>query len=107
MGKLTDGIVGERGQTMDLLAWCEEQNASPLFRRMERWYFVRDNEGTQAIDHIEGCDATNIRKMLDGNLQDFMGWPPARMDGYRRWLWSCAERGLTQPVRPQLEHEPA
>ena len=91
MAKLTDGPSDR--QPIDLRAWCEERNAEPLFVRMERWYFVRQTDNGEQVDTLEGCDATNLRKLLDGTLQDFIGWLPARTDGYRNWLHSVAERG--------------
>jgi hypothetical protein len=80
-------------QRVDLFAWCVEQNDKPIFRRMERWYFLAEADGITRIDSLDGTDANNVRKMIDGTLADFAGWSASRMGGYRRWLWSVAERG--------------
>lgn len=92
---------------IDLRAWCEAQNGKRLFERMGRWYFVREVDGADTIDCIEGTDGANVRRLLAGNLPDFVGWSEARMSGYRRWLWDCARRGLTYEPRPQRQLEPA
>jgi hypothetical protein len=94
MAKLTEYLNEPRGGTVNLLAWCDEQNAKRIMERMERWYFVAVADGVERIDSLQGCDANNIRLMLDGKLADFAGWAPSRMDGYRRWLWSVAEKGM-------------
>lgn len=106
MGKLTDGPA--TGVKLDLRAWCAEQNGKKISRRMGRWYYVATVDGEERIDTLDGTDGDNVRKLIAGELQDFYGWPESRMQGYRRWLWSCAERGLTEPLRiGQREPEPA
>lgn len=92
----------------DLREWCETQNSSKLAERMGRWYYVTEKDGSRLIDSLDGADGDNLRKMIDGALDDFHGWPPKRMQGYRRWLWNCATMGLTPETaerlgRPQLE----
>jgi hypothetical protein len=77
----------------DLHAWCEEQNAKKITFRMSRWYFVAKADGVDRIDCLEGTDGENVHKLLAGKLQDFAGWPAARMDGYRNWLRSVADNG--------------
>lgn len=99
MGKLTDGLVGNAAQSVDLRAWCDEQNAKRISERMDRWYYVTQRDGMDIIDTLTGTDGGNVRKVLNGTLEDFAGWAPARMDGYRRWLWSCAANGLIEPPR--------
>lgn len=89
------------GGTFNLRAWCEETNATRLMERMERWYYVRKTDEGEVIDTIESVDANNIRKLIAGlPVPDFYGWPDARMNGYRRWLWNAAQAGMTQPIRP-------
>lgn len=92
MGKLTEGL-GTRAEKIDLFAWCAEQNAKPIFRRMSRWYYVAENDGAEVITALDGGDADNIRKLLDGKLPDFVGWPEPRMAGYRKWLGMLARQG--------------
>jgi hypothetical protein len=78
----------------DLREWCEEHNRRPITRRMGRWYYVQETDGVSRAEVIEGTDGENIHRLLDGNLSDFAGWPPARMKGYRSWLQSIAEQGM-------------
>ena len=100
MAKLTDGGGSNSPVTeTDLRSWCDEQNYKPISARMGRWYFVAEKDGAPIIDTITGTDADCLRKMLAGKLDDFYGWEPRRMDGYRRWLWSCAKRGLLEEPR--------
>lgn len=89
-------LAREPVQSSSLRAWCEEQNAKPLFRRMERWYYVTKSDGAETITSLTGCDANNVRRLIEGALPDFEGWPASRMNGYRRWLQSCAEAGFVQ-----------
>lgn len=96
MGKLTEYLNEPRMQ-LDRRTWCDEQNAKPISARMSRWYYVARKDDAEFIDTLSGTDADCLRKILDGKLADFDGWAPARMDGYRRWLWSVAERGLIDP----------
>ena len=85
----------------DLAEWCAENNAKPIFAKMSRWYFVTTNDGEDLIDSLQGSDADNLRKMLDGEVIEFVGWPESRMEGYRRWLSDCARRGGY--IAPALE----
>jgi hypothetical protein len=82
-----------------LRAWCDENNRKKLTERMDRWYFVVKSDGIEKIDTLDGTDGGNVHKLLNGKLEDFAGWPAARMDGYRRWLWTCAQAGLLEPIR--------
>lgn len=93
MGKLTDGITSAPSNA-SLLEWCDVRNRGKLAERMHRWYYVNDNDGTKFIDCLEGDDGDNVRRLLDGKLADFEGWPQSRMQGYRNWLNQCAHRGL-------------
>lgn len=94
MGRLTDGFTRAPGGTFDIRQWCDDHNRTRLAERMRRWYYVNDNEGTEFIDCLEGDDGDNVRRLLDGKLEPFDGWPRPRMDGYRAWLTKCARLGL-------------
>ena len=80
--------------TISLAEWCHDRNVSRLAERMSRWYFVNTNDGGEFVDCLEGDDGDNVRRLLDGKLDDFDGWPPKRMKGYRDWLRKCAMNGL-------------
>jgi hypothetical protein len=86
-----------------LRAWCDENNRKKLTERMGRWYFVVKVDGVEKVDTLDGADGANVHKLLNGVLEDFAGWPANRMEGYRRWLWDCAQAGLVEAIRPQLE----
>jgi hypothetical protein len=88
----------EARPTIDLRAWCEEQNRKPLFVKMSRWYYVATNDDTETVTHLEGSDADNLRALLAGKNVAFHGWPAKRMDGYRNWLLGLAQRGMTGPL---------
>lgn len=89
----------QSAHTVDLLAWCDEQNRKPLMERMERWYYVaKDDSGIDRIDCLHGCDATNVRKLFTGKLETFAGWPDKRLGGYRRWLRACLVAGMFEPA---------
>lgn len=94
MGKLTDGITRNSGQTADIREWCHKQNIGSLAERMSRWYYVNTNDNGEFIDCLEGDDGANVRRLLDESLADFEGWKPDRMRGYRNWLRKCAVNGL-------------
>lgn len=98
---------GSGGNGVGLVEWCDEQNHKPISARMARWYFVAEKDGAQVIDTLTGTDADCLRKMLAGKLDDFAGWSEPRMTGYRRWLWSCARRGLLEEpkIAPSHAHE--
>lgn len=80
----------------DLRAWCDEQNRKRITQRMGRWYYLREVDGETIADTLTGCDGENVHRLLNNELPDFAGWPPARMEGYRRWLRGVAEAGLLQ-----------
>lgn len=103
--KFRDGDGGP--PKTDLRAWCEAQNRTKLAERMSRWYFVTEKDGSKLIDSLDGTDGENVRRLLDGNLPDFHGWSEKRMQGYRRWLWNCAVRGLTEETAARLGRTPA
>lgn len=92
-----------RPQT-DWLAWCRRENQDPLFVRMNRWFYVTEQDGRQIVAKLEGTDGENLRKQLAGKLDDFVGWPASRMNGYRSWLMKCARAGGWE--MPMLHHEP-
>ena len=100
-----DRMAAERSPVWtfdEMRAWCQQQNDSPMFAEMERWYYVEsiatpadpDRKSNQ-ITHLEGVDATNARKLIRGHLDDFHGWDAQRMDKYRFWLRSRVRRGMT------------
>lgn len=95
MGKLTEGLSRPAAaSSIDLRAWCDEQNRKPISAKLGRWYYVTERDGEDLIDTLSGTDADCLRQMLNGRLGDFAGWSTARMNGYRRWLNAVAERGL-------------
>lgn len=77
-----------------LFEWCDEQNRKPLTEGMGRWYFIAGSDGVDRINTLTGTDGENVHRLLNGELPDFAGWPKARMDGYRKWLQECAQKGL-------------
>lgn len=79
---------------LDLLEWCDNENRKPITRRMGRWYHVREVDGQRFADCLEGIDGVNVHRLLAGKLEDFAGWPAARMGGYRAWLRTLVEAGL-------------
>ncbi len=90
----------------DMLAWCEDNNMRAFSREMERWYFVEaiklPSGWTHEIKTLDGIDATAARKLIRGELQDYAGWPEAKMDRYRAWLRSCIKRGMTDARYAQI-----
>ena len=78
------------------IAWCDEQNRKYITRKLGRWYYVGDVDGVDTTIVLDGTDGENVHRLLDGNLVDFYRWPESRMKGYRKWLQSCADRGLIE-----------
>lgn len=90
-----DTFLSERSASApDPRSWCHEQNIKPIFERMDRWYYVANDDGRETVTALDGEDGGNVRRMLADELPDFEGWPKTRMDGYRKWLRGVAERGL-------------
>lgn len=84
---------------LELRRWCDEQNAKRITELMERWYYVTEKDGAPIVATLTGTDGGNVRKVIAGTLEDFVGWSPKRMDGYRRWLWGVAQAGMLEPMR--------
>lgn len=92
-------LAGSRWPFEDMQAWCEDNNARPFSREMERWYFVETIDGPNGHGHqiqvLEGVDASAARMLIRGELSTYAGWTEERMQGYRSWLRATIRRGMT------------
>jgi hypothetical protein len=80
----------------ELLAWCAQQNAQPLYRAMERWFFVTENdEGGYKTSYVDGLRAIRARSAAEGRLYE--PWDPE--PGEVEWIGRA--------IAEYLKHHPA
>ena len=92
---MTNPLTGyEQTTKTDVLGWCDEQNRKPLTAQMSRWYFVKEINGVERCEVIEGADGAAIHNYMDGVLPEYAGWDANRAKGYVSWLHRMAAQGV-------------